>query len=96
MPEWSINEFGRSDKSIQIDGPLRLEVDYDDVDTDAVDLLLPLFLDILNKHWHPLDAWRCENEDCEESEEYWRIRPEPGNCSACGEPRSPTLVDASA
>ena len=44
--------FTRADKLIRIDGPddLLLYVDYDDVDTEAVEQAIPRLLDALNRH----------------------------------------------
>jgi hypothetical protein len=79
---WQVSPHQRYDKSITITGPLRLEVDYDDVDTDAVDILLKRFIDLLNEHWEPQFAYRCENEDCERGWDGYSDVPRI--CGVCG------------
>lgn len=79
---WEIHPYQRYDKSITLRGPLLLEVDYDDVNTDAVDLLIVHFLKVLNEHWTALHAWHCENEDCPRGWDGYSL--EPGLCKGCG------------
>ena len=79
--------WGRSDKSIDIDGPLRIMVDYDDVNHYAVDILLPQLYKILNEHWHSVPAWHCphaESDDDWGCEGRYAWQPEPGECEHCG------------
>ena len=50
---FTVRKFTSIDKIIRIDGPgdLKLSVDYDDVDTEAVERAIPHILDALNTYW---------------------------------------------
>jgi hypothetical protein len=50
-PTWTARGFTELDKSIDVDGPLSLRVDYDDVDQAQVKRDLKRMLSILNRHW---------------------------------------------
>lgn len=97
MAEFQIEPYSNYDKSITVDGPIRFYVDYNDVDTDAVDLFLPLIIDTLNRNLHRLDVlvFQCHNEDCDE---YWR-KVQAGDvaaefkCPACSQPRKLQVFD---
>lgn len=81
---WTLSNWQRSDKSIRVSGPVDFEVDYDDVDTDAVDLLIPHLIKVLNEGWAPLHAYHCEDDDCDRAWEGYVLHP--GRCVGCGKP----------
>jgi hypothetical protein len=74
-------------KSFAISGPgdLHLDIDYDDVDHNVVEILYKRMLDILNQHWVPVDGFRCPDWDSDEAgEDCWgSLTESPGKCS-CG------------
>lgn len=83
---FTIEEHKSYAKSFAIFGPLMLMVDNDDVDQSAVTLLSERLVEILNEHWSPVYAWRCEGEDCEHAYQWQsdlRLVSGAGAC-ACG------------
>lgn len=73
------------DKRFIVSGPLEFYVDNDDVPSDQVAILAEQAVAILNRHWRPVMAWFCKNEDCEECD--IAIRPRDagyGTCTGCG------------
>lgn len=59
MADWRLAPHDRCDKRLVIKGPLTLYVDYDDVDTEAVDEMIPEFLRALNEHFRPPVRYTC-------------------------------------
>ena len=49
---WKILGHSEIDKSFEVDGPLPLEIDYDDVNHDEVDFLINEVVQILNTYWN--------------------------------------------
>lgn len=47
---WRIASHAPGDKRVEVEGPVTFFVDYDDVDHDLVDRLLPRMVDALNRH----------------------------------------------
>jgi hypothetical protein len=66
MAKFLIEPYGPYDKRIRITGPAHLDVDNDDVWTEANMIVVERMIDILNEHWTDIKARRCNNEDCEE------------------------------
>lgn len=88
MSNWKLSSYGRFDKSILVDGPLRLYIDYDDVDTDAVDEMIPEFLRALNENFKPPVRYTCPkyyDRDWETHESSNRYFFSKGTCAICGE-----------
>lgn len=99
MPDWKLVPHDRYDKSIVIDGPLRLYVDYDDVDTDAVDEIIPAFLRALNEHFHPPVRYTCpeyyRDDEYEAHEGTTRYLPAGGSCLVCNRELEEIALDES-
>jgi hypothetical protein len=99
MLEWKLSPHDRPDKSLVINGPLRLYVDYDDVDTDAVDAIIPEFLRVLNEHFHPPVRYTCPeyygDDEYEAHESSKRYLPAAGTCSVCGRELEEIALDES-
>ena len=57
MTKFSIREHSRCDKSVFVDGPMdmAIEIDYDDVDHEIIDLEMENLVKILNEHWTPAE-----------------------------------------
>lgn len=49
--KWHAEKFSTADKTIRIDGPLPLEVDYDDVDHKEVREQVRHLVWVLNTYW---------------------------------------------
>lgn len=84
MSTFRIPAYSRLDKRFEISGPLDLYVDNDDVPSDQVAILAEHVVAILNRHWRPVMAWFCENEDCEDY--FTAVRPRDtayGRCKGC-------------
>lgn len=98
MAGFKIEPYSPYDKSINVEGPIRFSVDYDDVDTDAVDIFLPIIVETLNQAIHRLDVLVlvCHNEDCGN---YWRKTQTASptdkdyKCPACSQPRTLEVFD---
>ena len=82
MAKFKIKKHSEIDKSFIIDGPLQLEVDFDDVNHQDVDAMADVIVKILNDNWnnpvykHLLKQKRREykfarwNKDTDLREEY--------------------------
>jgi hypothetical protein len=86
MKTFSIAPFKSWDKSIFIDGPfnLSLEIDHDDVDHDQVEKEAQALVDLLNKHWVPVEEkkWFENCPKCNDS--YMEYESEnTGICRDC-------------
>lgn len=89
MPElWTIRDHDDWDKSFRIDGPLPLDIDFDDVNHSGVDILAQCVVATLNAHWVGTpSAYTCKNEDCDN---YWQffglLSEDVTHCPECGQP----------
>jgi hypothetical protein len=64
-PYFRIIEFDEHDKMIAVEedcenNPLRIEVDFDDVDREVVERKVRQLVEVLNAHWDPeqFEVWR--------------------------------------
>lgn len=89
-PNWEVEDFWHL-KSVVVDGPLPLIIDYDDVQHNEVQLLTDRVAEILNLHWTPVYVLECDNEESEHDgcwDDRWPVgeADEPFACPHCGSP----------
>jgi hypothetical protein len=65
MPRFKAEEFDTYAKSISVSGPVYFDIDNDDVGPGNR-LLAEHLVAILNKHWTDLEAYYCDNDDCDD------------------------------
>lgn len=88
LMKFKCETYNPYDKRINVSGPLNFAVDNDDVNTYAVEILLPHMIKILNDNWRDVSANQCQNKDCEN---YWNVYLYPfsglgcGTCPKCGQ-----------
>lgn len=83
---WSVQAPASGAKSFIIDGPLPLEIDYDDVSHADVLLLAEQVAKKLNQSWSAPTMYRCEDPDC------WTPSRVAGPCLTCGGPTEYIVV----
>lgn len=83
---WTLPDFKKIkyDKSFVIDGPLPLEIDYDDVWQPGVELQAEALVNILNAYWYKIYRLRCNNEDCEFFHDKMFHKADNIYCPECG------------
>lgn len=99
---WKIQPHDYIDKSFLIEGPLDIEIDYDDVHHPIVDVLAEEVVRVLNEHFVPPVVWRCQEPQNEleiprpGSQYSWdtiscyeTLLRASGPCPVCGGPTEP-------
>jgi hypothetical protein len=71
MTSFEIQPYSPYDKRIRVSGPVHFDIDNDDVDTKANELLIHRLVDTLNAYWQPMYRSHCVNEDCEDYWDMW-------------------------